>query len=191
MKKAGVIVAAFICIALVLGGFWVVREKTAQKQNEEQVLTEVQKIITKDLTSNYPKTPREVIKLYNRIITCYYKGDYTEDELSSLADQALYLFDEELQAVNPKSNYLVSLKAEIRDYENRDRYIAQSDVCDTEDVLYMTIDEDEIAYVDASYFVREGTGYGKTYQRYVLRKNAEGLWKILVFYQISAPTEEE
>lgn len=190
MKKAGVVIAALICIALVFGGYYIVKARSDTAQNPEVELTEVQKVITKDLDQKYPATPREVVKLYNRIITCYYKEEYTEEELSQLADQALRLFDEELLANNPKELYLSSLKDDIADYAQRDRYIAQSDVCDSSEVLYKTIDGDDIAYVNASYFVREGTDYCKTYQQYVLRKNEQGEWRILVFYQIEVEPED-
>ena len=191
MKKAGVIILALLCVALLCGGFYLVKERSERSRNPEVELTTVQKITTKDLDQNYPATPREVVKLYNRIITCYYKEEYTEEELGQLADQSLSLFDADLQANNPKELYMSSLHEEIADYHQRERYIAQSNVCDSSDVLYKTIDGDEIAYVNASYFVREGTGYCKTYQQYVLRKNAEGEWRILVFYQIEGPQEDE
>ncbi len=191
MKKAGVIATALLCVALVVGGFFIVKEKAAQERNKEVQLTEVQKIITKDLDKKYPSTPREVVKLYNRIITCYYHETYTEHELVQVAEQALRLFDPELQAINPRDSYVSAVKADVIDYKDRDRYIAQSEVCATDKVIYKTIDQDEIAYVTSSYFVREGVNYGKTYQQYVLRKSSEGEWRILVFYQIDSASQEE
>ena len=151
----------------------------------------MQKLIKKNSDENYPPTPREVVKLYNRIITAYYKEEYTIDELSKLADQTLKLFDDELLAVNDKESYFMALKADIDDYARSDRYIAQSSVCDSRDVLTKTIDGDEIAYVTSSYFVREGTNYAKTYHMYVLRQDDEGKWKILVFYQIEGDSSED
>lgn len=191
MKKAGIIATALICVALVVGGFFIIKEKAAQERNKEVQLTEVQKVITKDLDKKYPSTPREVVKLYNRIITCYYHEPYTESELSQLADQALRLFDADLQAINPKDQYLGAVKKEVLEYRDRDRYIAQTEVCSSDKVLFKTIDGDEIAYVTSSYFVREGTGYGKTFQQYVLRKNEDGEWRILVFYQVDATSLDE
>lgn len=191
MKKVGVVIAALLCILLVCGTFFFVKQKASQAQNQQTELTEVQKLITKNIAGNYPSTPREVVKLYNRIITAYYKEDYTIDELSKLADQTLLLFDDELREINDKQSYFMALKADIDDYARRERYIAQSSVCDSRDVLYKTIDEDEIAYVTSSYFVREGTNYAKTYQTYVLRKDELGNWKILVFYQVKGDSSED
>ena len=64
-------------------------------------LTEIQKLITKNLDTNYPATPREVVKYYNRILECFYDDTYTDDELESLADQARKLLDDELLENNP------------------------------------------------------------------------------------------
>ena len=191
MKKIGVVILAVLCVGMTCLGFFFVKRNADSNQNKDVELTEVEKLITKDLSKNYPATPREVVKLYNRIITCYYEQDYTDEQLDQLADQAWCLFDEELQENNPKDQYLMSVELDIANYEQRERYIAQSDVCDSQDVLYKTIDGDEIAYVNASYFVREGSTYDKSYQQYVLRQDAQDRWKILVFYQIAEPSEEE
>lgn len=191
MKKAGWIIAAIVCVVLVCGAFYYVKVRSDAAQNKETELTEVQKLITRNLTTDYPVTPREVIKLYNRIITCYYKEDYSEAELEQLADQTWQLFDEELQEENPKDTYLSALKEDIADYEARERYIAQSSVCDSDEIIYRTVDGEQVAYVTASYFVREGKGYERTYQQYVLRKDADGNWKIVGFYKVDGASAEE
>ena len=56
----------------ICGSFYVVNDKSKRANQKEKVLTEVQRIKTKDLDKNYPQTPREVVKLYNRIVKCYY-----------------------------------------------------------------------------------------------------------------------
>ncbi len=56
----------------------------------------------KNLTDDYPKTPRAVIKLYNQIITSYYSGNYTDDEFDKLIDQARMLFDQDLPITIPR-----------------------------------------------------------------------------------------
>ena len=192
MKKIGAWVAALLCVALVCGGFYLVKLRTQDRQsNNQDNLTEVQRIITKNLTENYPATPREVVKLYNRIITAYYKEDYTDKELEQMADQVLCLFDEKLLEVNPRASYLASLKADIADYENRSRYIADARVCDTSEVQYVNDGDDSLAYVTASYFVREKNEYTRTYQQYVLRKDGDGNWKKVGFYQIEGASPED
>jgi len=191
MKKVGIVIAIVIAIGAILGGFYYFTKNHQTPSASDTTLTEVQKINTKDLEKDYPETPREVVKLFNRIITAYYKETYSEDELETLAGQALKLFDAELQANNPSEIYLASVKEEIGSYEKLDKEIAQSSVCGSNDVEYIQDGDDSLAYVSSSYFIKEGKEYTRTYEVYVLRKDADGNWKILVYYQVDAdPTED-
>ena len=58
-------------------------------------------------------------------------------------------------------------------------------------MLYKTVDGDKCAYVTASYFIKGDDNYSKTYQEYVLRKDEDGNWKILVFYQVEGDSSDE
>ncbi len=42
-------------------------------------------------------------------------------------------------------------------------YIVSTEVSNTQDVKYETINGDECAFVSSYYFVREGSGYSRTY----------------------------
>ncbi len=182
---------AVLVVLLIVGGYYyfAVHRSTNAEDNVE--LTEVQKVITKDLVANYPATPREVIKFYNRIQECFYNETYTDDELYALGDQARMLFDEELLANNPRDDYFRALKADIDEFHAESKTIMSSDVCDSNDVQQQTIDGDECAYVAASYFLDGSKSYSRTNQMYVLRKDEDGNWKILVFYQIEGDSSNE
>ena len=184
MKKTGIVIIALVVIIVICGAFYAVNENSKKESQKEASLTEIQKITTKDLDANYPQTPREVVKFYNKIVDCYYKDQYTDDELDALADQALKLFDDELVQNNPKDTYKSSVIADVLNYEDQGKTISQINVCDSNDVKYITDDGDNIAYVTASYFIKQDNSYSKTYQEYVLRKDAEGRWKILTFYKV-------
>ena len=168
MKKTGIVILTIALIAAICGSFYVVNDKSKRANQKEKVLTEVQRITTKDLDKNYPQTPREVVKLYNRIVKCYYGMQYSDEELDALTDQALKLFDDELAANNPKDTYKQSVTADAQSYK-----------------------EQGITYVKASYFMKEGSSYSKTYQEYVLRQDKEGCWRILTFYKIAADSDTE
>ena len=190
MKKSYIIVVAILCIGLIVGGyiFWMKQNDTPSGDVE---LTEVQKLITKDLDKNYPATPREVVKVYNEIITCFYKEQYTEDELNALGDQARSLMDEELLKNNPRDEYFAKLKAEIADYKRDERVIISYNLCSSNEVQFVTVDDRECAYVKTSYFIKDKTGHSRTYQMYVVRKDEDGNWKILVFYQVEGDTSDD
>ena len=180
MKRIRTIVIGIICIGLVVGYYYYLTHKAPSKDESE--VTEVQKIILKDLTGkSYPATPREVIKFYNRILKCYYNEDYTDEELRQLTDQALVLMDEELADNNPPEQYFGQVEEEVGIYRAQKRTINNTSVCDSNDVKFKTIDDKEYAYVTATYFVRDKDSFSKTGQNYILRKDPENKWKILAF----------
>ena len=191
MKKIGIVIIAIVLIAGISGTFYMVNSNSQKKVQKEKTLTDIQKITSKDLEKNYPQTPREVVKLYNKILSCYYKETYTDKELDGLVEQALKLFDDELAANNPKDTYKQSVKDDAKNYSDQGITMAQTDVCDSNDVKYITDNGKKIAYVRASYFMKEGSSYSKTYQDYVLRQDEKGCWKILTFYKVEADTDAE
>ena len=116
---------------------------------------------------------------------------YSDEELDALTDQALKLFDDELAANNPKDTYKQSVTADAQSYKDQGVTLAQNGVCDSNDVRYFADNGSKIAYVKASYFMKEGSSYSKTYQEYVLRQDKEGCWRILTFYKIAADSDTE
>ena len=182
MKNKRVLVIALLCIAFIVGGFFLFTNRT-QKSPENVELTTVQQIITKNLEQNYPKTPREVIKTYNEIITCFYNEECTEEEIERLCDQVLVLLDEELRENNPKDIYVKAVKSEIADHKAKGKNIVSIKLSSSNEIDVRTVDERECAYVDSSYFIKDKNGYSKSYMTYVVRKDENGNWKILVYYK--------
>lgn len=190
-KKIGIVVAAVALIALVCWGFWFVTKKANSNRAENTKLTEVQNIITRNLEKDYPPTPRQVVLFYNRIITAYYGENYTPDQYDAMIDQQLALFDDKLRANNPKEEFKATLDKDIAQYRSNNRVIANSEVCDSKDVQYKQDGEEEVAFVTASYFVKEGKNtFTRTHMEFALIKDANGNWRIRSFYKISAPSEE-
>lgn len=187
MKKIKMIVIAIVFIGIVVGFYYYL--SNYDKSTNEAELSEVQKVILKDLSGDgYPATPREVIKLYNRILSCYYNEEHTEEEFYQLADQAILLMDEELAANNPTQQYYLRVQQDIISYRENKKTINNASVCDSNEVEYATIEDKEYAYVDASYFVKEKGTFSKSNQKYVLRQDEEGNWKILAFDLIEGDT---
>lgn len=92
---------------------------------------------------------------------------------------------------NPRNEYFKNLKEDISEYHDKSKTIASSAVDSSNDVEYKEVDGDDCAYVKASYFIKEGNAYSRTYQMYVLRKDADGNWKILVFYQVNGDSSDD
>ena len=188
MKNAKYVIIAIACICVLCAGFFLF---TQGNQEEEKDLTEIEKVIVKDLKNNYPKTPREVVKFYNRIVKCYYGSEEpTEKQLNDLVDQMICLMDEDLLLVNPRDTYYSSVVQDIAYYKQNNKQLVSTDVCDSNEVKYVTDEKDgegetdKLAYVDASYFMNEDGKFGYSYQQFVLREDENGNWKILTFYKI-------
>ncbi len=176
-------IIAIACASLIVGYyFYLTRRavKTAQDEGATEI-SEMDKVLSRDLVTNYPATPREVMKFYNRIMTLYYAPDTTDAQVELLCDQAMMLFDADLLQQNPRETYVMNVKTDIATFRTRNKKVVNTDVCNTSDVVYKTLGKDEMAYVICYYFISEGSEYQRTYQRYALRKDKEGKWKILAF----------
>ena len=195
MKKAKYVIIAIACISVICAAFFL---STQGNQEDEKNLTEIEKVIVKDLKNNYPKTPREVVKFYNRIVKCYYGSEeLTEKQLNDLVDQMLCIMDEDLLLVNSRENYYQSVVQDIAYYKQNKKQLVSTDVCDSNEVKYVTDDKDgegeadKLAYVNASYFMNENGKFGYSYQQFVLREDENGHWKILTFYQIKGEDSDD
>ncbi|MBE5917084.1 MAG: hypothetical protein E7273_09620 [Pseudobutyrivibrio ruminis] len=190
MRKVLRIGIAVICmVSLVVGYYAYLSKRNDSAQVDDNIeLSEVQAIISKNFSREYPATPRAVVKWYNRIITAYYGEEFTQEELEKMADQARYLMDDELLQYNPRDTYIASLTLEIEDYHNRSRTIVSSTVSDSNEVQYKKVNGYDCAFLSTYYFIREGSSYDRTYEDFCLRKDENGNWKILTWRLSSEDT---
>ncbi len=190
-KTVGLIVVAAVCVTMIIAGYYYYTTQKGGSAKSAGDLTEVQKVITKNLDRDYPKTPREVVKFYSRILSCFYNADCTDEEIGALGDQARRLFDAELLENNPREQYLSALKADIADYREKSKVITGTSVCGSSEVVERTVDGYRCAYVEAVYYINENKAPLQANQTYVLRKDEDGNWKILVFYKTEGESSDD
>lgn len=178
-KKIKNMIALVIVIVLALAYYYYLSNRMGEDKTEKAETTEVGKILVEDLESKYPESPRAVIKLYSRIMTCFYNEEYTDEELTGLGLKARELFDEEFLLNNPEEEYFSNLKKEIADYEKESRTIFGTSIESASDVDYNTIDGREYAVIISTYTLKDSSGYNKANHEYLLRKSEDGRWKIL------------
>ena len=183
MKNVIRVVILAICAAVLIVGYYFYLSRRGENVKEESLEpeSELSKVLAKDFSKEYPETPRSVIKWYNRIIMLYYDEETTDKDVEKLCDQAMMLFDADLLQANPREFYVANVKSDITEYKDRGREIRQSSVQSSGDVEYKTIKDRDYAYVIAYYFTKEGSTYTRTYQKFALRKDETGKWKILAF----------
>ncbi len=186
MKKGiRTLIIALVCVLLIVGYYLYLSNRSGRgvetKENKESV---AQQILGLNLEQDYPSTPRAVVKVYNRFLKCFYNEEYSDKEFVALSRKQRILLDEELLLNNPETQYIQNMRADIKDAKEQKRTIRSMSVCGTNEVVYKTIDKRDCAYVTCSYFIKNGSEYETTLQRYVLRKDDKGSWKILVYYII-------
>lgn len=179
-KNIRTMIIVIICAALCLGYYYYLTQKNSGKETQ---MTEVEKIISKDLEMSYPKTAREVVEFYSRIIKCYYEQEYSEGQLEQMTSQARMLMDEELKQQNPPEIYLEAVKADIASYDEEEKVITNVSLERSNEIVYKKVKGQECAYVDVTYYVKGEKTASRTNQTFILRKDEDSRWRILGFYQ--------
>lgn len=177
-----IITIALLCVVGVLVYYRYSNDtpsKPSSGGENETTISEVDKLINKDLENGYPITAREVVNLFTRIQKCYYNEEYTQDELVSLSYMATKLFDEELLTVNSYDEYYADLQDEIDEYKEAGKTISRVIVDKSSDVVYSTIEGVKYASIKVIYYLKTNDATEKTVEVYTLRKDEEDRWKIL------------
>ncbi|MFP3153476.1 hypothetical protein LQZ18_03445 [Lachnospiraceae bacterium ZAX-1] len=180
MKNLRTIIVAVIAVCLVIGYYFYISNRESKG---EQPMTEAEKLISKNLETSYPKTPREVMKFYTQIQKFLYNENYTEEEFEKIVLQIRKLLDEDLLAKNEERQYHLLLKSEIETFKKDKKSMVRISISESKEIIYKEVEGRECAYVDASYFMKTKKETQRSNQAYVLRKSEEGKWKIVAFKQ--------
>lgn len=189
MKKRGGVIVLILMAVLVIGAFAFVAYRTPKTAEEATEVTEKAELMSRNIAANYPSTPREVMKLYNRYMLCLYgvdSSELTDDEVRALGRKLREMFDDELLEENPEEVHLLSLSQEIAAFRTNEKVMIQANVCDSNEVDYIDVDGASGALLESSYFVKKGTKeFSRTYQQFLLRKDKNGNWRILGFVKVN------
>ena len=178
-KLKGVIIAV-VLVALV-GGFYFYVSNIG-KDNDDVVVSAVQNVLLRNLDNDYPATPKELVKYYGDITKCLYNENYSEEQLAQMADKMIALYDDELAENNPRDQYIVDLKAAVKDFSDKNYTIIRYTTSSSTDVEEYTHEGRKCASLYCTYSIKTGADYVSSKQVFVLRKESgTGHWKILGF----------
>lgn len=167
-----------LMIVVMVGYYYYLSNKERARQQEEPVITRVQEVLMRNLESNYPPTPKEVIKYYSEITKCFYNEEYSDGELEQLADKAGQLYDEELTANNSWGEYIINLRAEIDNFKENKVTISTYIVSSSTDVEEFSEDGYDFARLHCIYTLKQGNAKQDVDEVFLLRKDENGHWKI-------------
>lgn len=181
-KIAKTVIIVVILAAIILVYYYYLGHRAKRQEVEEAVAaTVVQSVLMRDLEHNYPPTPKEVVKYYAEITECFYNETYTDEELTLLADKIQQLYDEELAANKTQEQYMEDLKTEIAEMKGKQLTIASYEVSASTDVEEFTQSGYSCARLYCTFYLRQPGNGGRvaSQERFVLRKDEDGHWKIL------------
>ena len=168
-----------LSVCCVLLAYYLMNIKAEKSKPEDYVkLTKVQEVLSRDLNTNYPQTPKEVMKYYSELTKCFYDEKYTDDELYDLAMKAMELYDHDLATNKTEEEYLEDLKSEIQAFKDKGYSISSYSTSSSTDVYYFEDDGFEFARLYCTYNVRMGTVVQPIEEIFLLRMDLEGHWKI-------------
>lgn len=183
-------VALVLVLALLIYYVYVNKDDGGSDDDGNTAISEVGKVLAKDIEGNYPNTAREVVSYFLSIQKCYYNEEYTENELLQLAKQARKLFDEQLINENEFNEYFENLTLEIDEYKSSGKTIVKTILDKAADVVYAEVDGVKYAHMRCVYYLKESEKTTKVVEQYALRCGSDGKWKILG-WEIYQPSEYE
>ncbi len=159
--------------------YYMINVKIEKSKPEDYVqMTKVQEVLSRNLESNYPQTPKEVMKYYSELTKCFYDETYTDEEFQALAMKAMEMYDYELAGNKTEEQYLTDLKSEIRIFKEKNYAISSYSTSSSTDVYYFEEDGYQFARLYCTYNVRMGTVIQPVEEIFLLRMDLEGHWKI-------------
>ena len=183
-----VVIIGIILVCIVIGYYYYLSNKEKKDTDEVQKATAVQAALSYNFEKNYPPTPKEVVKLYGQITQCLHNETYTDEEFEKLALKIQNLYDEELIANKTRNQYLEDLKWDIKNVREQEIVISSYAAGASTDVEYYSMDGYSFAKIPCTFTMRKGTFLEVTDEIFLLRKDADGHWKI---YGWTLDEEEE
>ncbi len=174
--KSGVVI--LMMIVVMVGYYYYLSNKEKAKEEQEIVVTVAQELIARDLTNNYPPSPKEVIRYYSDITQCFYNEEYSDEELEQLAIQTRMLYDDELVVNNDWDKYLIELRGDISEFRHSDIKINNYSISASTDVDYFEDDGFEFARLRCTYYLTNGSSGETVEEIYLLRRDENGHWRI-------------
>ena len=176
----GMVILVFL-VLLVLGYYFYLSNRSMPEKTEEisvETMTASQKVLSRNLETNYPPSPREVVKYFSEITECYYNEEHTDEELRNLGLKMREIYDDDLVANQTEEMYLSLLKSDVEEYKQNNRTISQFSPSSSVDVETFTKDGYECAKLYCVYDINQDGLLYQTTLCFILRKDENAHYKI-------------
>ncbi len=176
----GMVILVFL-VLFVLGYYFYLSNRSMPEKTEEisvETMTASQKVLSRNLETNYPPSPREVVKYFSEITECYYNEEHTDEELRDLGLKMREIYDDDLVANQTEEMYLSLLKSDVEEYKQNNRTISSFSPSSSVDVETFTKDGYECAKLYCVYDINQDGLLYQTTLCFILRKDEDAHYKI-------------
>jgi len=183
------IIIFLVLVMMLVGYYFYLSNKTGNSGEEDVETTKTQEVLLRDLSKNYPPSPKEVLKYYGEITQCFYNEECSEEEIDELGMRIMELYDEEL-ATFQSEEYINRLKEEVAAFKKNEVKVSSYKTSNSTDVNYFTKDGYECASLLCTFTLRKGTTLQSVEEIFVLRKDKNGHWKIFGWDEADAAMQQ-
>ncbi len=190
-NRTAVTIISMMVLALAILSFyfyWSYRTKPLEETAVEN-MTDIQKLLNKDLVQNYPETPREVTKLFGNMMKNLYNNN-PDDEVEALALKIRDLYDEEFLNANPEEAYLKNLYSDIASWKEANRRIANYNLVKEDMDEEQELNGVKYAVIYLSFTIQENGKFTETW-KIMLRQDTQKKWKILGWQVVPSELQTE
>lgn len=169
-----------VMVLLIVGYYYHLSNKTVVEKEEvpQNVMTEVEKVLSRNMETNYPQTPREVVKYFSEITKCLYNEELSDDDVYNLAMRLQEIYDDELVANQSEEDYIENVKADVVSTHSKEQDIFNYTLSSSVDVESYTQDGYEWAKLHCIFGIRQKKLLYNSDTVFLLRKDSEGHYKI-------------
>ena len=186
--KGTVIIIILVC--LVLSYYYYLSNKTVTSKPEEEIkASPVHEIMLKNYSNSYPPTPKEVVKEFLQISKVLHNEELSDEEIALVGMKVTELYDEELVNNKSEDEYITDLKSEIATFRSNEYVITNYFASSSTDVVYGTVKGYQCAKLYGTFSIRAGGKAQVLQDVFLLRKDADGHWKIYGWQPVEASDE--
>lgn len=175
-------------VLLIVGYYYHLSNRTVaeKEQNvQENVLTETQKVLARNLETNYPQTPREVVKYFSEVTKCLYNEELTDEDVYNLGMKLREIYDEELVANQSEEDYIEKLRDDVVTTRTKEQDLFNYTLSSSLDVETYTMDGYEWAKLHCIFGIRQKKLLYNSDTVFLLRKDENGHYKIYGWQLVS------
>lgn len=182
-KKVMIAVIAMLCVAvLVIGGYFFITNNAMNfGSGSNKSSSEIDKLKEKDLETQYPDTPDELVKFYWRLNKCMYNEKMDDADFEALLKQLRLLYDEEFlnKEENSWKTMLSEFKSERDSYQKKKNKIVHYAINPKKRTEYSEKDDKEYAVVHSYVVTKQKADSKTTTEKFLCNKDNNGKWRIL------------